>query len=87
MFWVFLEYNYALSTNATQKNTYEHTGTLLTANLAIDGSLNTYSVATDDYRSSFQWWIVDLDHRILFKAAYVYVRGGVCGSSSIECCK
>ena len=77
--------NYALSATASQSNTYP---TWIASN-AVDGDLNTYSAATDDYNVGNYWWKVDIGQRIIFTNASIYVRKGQCGPTGalIDCCK
>ena len=80
--------NYALSAtaNASQSNTYQ----TRTASNAVDGDLNTLSVATTTpYTVGDYWWKVDIGERIIFTNASIYVRDGKCGPTGnlFNCCK
>ena len=80
--------NYALHQKASQSNTYGD----LTAENAVDGDLNTKSIATINNDGSFtlgdHWWKVDIGRRIVFTNATIYVRDGKCGQNDeVDCCK
>ena len=83
---LYLEYNYALASIATQKSTYNDRNDRR-AELAVDGDLLTRSSTHVTLATIDQWWKVDLGTEILLRAVNVYVRDGKCISGSIDCCK
>ena len=66
------------------------------ASNAVDGDLSTISIATTTTRfgGSFtvgdHWWKVDIEQKIIFTNATIYVRDGICrppGAAPLDCCK